>query len=353
MPGTILLFGHVDSADTVNRFLADLTLAFHDLGRPAILTMLGNGTPPALPHEAMRHPGSFAIDVNSKIHTGDFPKLSLVVDHPVSHPRLLQTGTRTVLGLIDQGHCRASDYLRAPAAFIPHGGPNADASALEGERDIDVLFVGNILDATTALDESESVALAVGSAAARGAIDPFPSLVAALGSRQADELARLLNLATDEAQRCARLAALSSIRQSGLHVVGHVPEDVAGHLPDGCVRHGFNRSFTESLALMRRSKVVINVSQKFPEGSHERIWYGMAAGAALISNRSTFVEQDFTHGESILFYDDPRQVGDLVDQALRANHWRDVARAALPAYQAGHTWLDRAERILVAMIGRV
>ncbi|RAU22596.1 hypothetical protein CU669_07905 [Paramagnetospirillum kuznetsovii] len=351
MPGTVLLFGHADSADTVNQFLRDLAQGFRDLEQPCLLTMLDGRTPLALDPAVIRQSGSFAVDINAKIDTGDFPKLSLIVDHPVSHPRLLAPGARTVLGLIDREHCRIGDYLRAPAVFIPHGGPPPDVIAAS-PRDIDVLFVGNLLGEAIPRTPMEARAVEIGRGIALSCTDPFSAVLAEFGRLDPLEIKPLLDLATNESQRLARLAALRSIRAARIHVVGYVPDDLVEQMPDGAILHGFDRSFFQGRDLMHRAKVVINVTQKFPAGSHERIWYGMAAGCAVVTNRSSFLAEDFVHGESILFYDDPRQVGDLVEIALGGDQARAMAAAALPAYEAGHTWTERAERIMVAMIGR-
>ena len=68
-------------------------------------------------------------------------------------------------------------------------------------------------------------------------------------------------------------------------------------------------------AFMARSKIVLDATSKFPHGAHERIWYGMAEGAAILTDRSTYMEQDFTHGADILFLPlgaiSPRELADV------------------------------------------
>ena len=356
MTGTVFLLGHVRAADSVNQFLADLCRAFTDLGRRSQFILVDDGVAP-LGEADLHAPGSFVIDINGKMDTGNFPKLALVVDHPLNHLHLSEPGRRTVLGVIDQGHCELSAYLGAPTAFIPHGGPEIDAEAFDAERDIDVLFVGNIPERCVASDHWEEIALKMGEVASHASLDPFVLLIEALGSAceglSRSKLKLLLDMATNESQRLSRVAAITSVKDCVFHVVGHLPKEVEMQMSPKSILHGFNASFVQSWALMRRSKIVINISQKFPHGSHERIWYAMASGSAVVTNRSRFVEQDFTHGRDILFYDDPCQVGELVNHALVGRGDRGLAAAARPIYEAGHTWTDRAERILVAIIGHV
>jgi hypothetical protein len=99
---------------------------------------------------------------------------------------------------------------------------------------------------------------------------------------------------------------------------------------------------------MGRSRIVLNSTNKFPRGSHERIWYAMAAGAVVLTDPSSFLARDFAHARDILFL--PR--GDLSDVAAEtAELARDGARltaiaaAAREVYAAGHTWRHRLDTI--------
>lgn len=355
MVGNIFLLGNVLSADWEHQYLADLSQAFSELGWPNKVFLVGGSSEEPGPDE-ISEPGSFIIDVNNKAGTGDYPKLSLVVDHPLSHLHPASPGQHTVLAMIDRGHAALTSCFDAPITFIPHGGSEPDSEALTAERDIDVLFVGNISEPYVPQGAWEELAVELGQRASHRSVDPFDLLIDAV--RQSGEhlsretIKTLLDIVTCEAQRLARIAAISSVSGCDFHAVGQIPAELAEDIADRAVVHGFNASFLESLQLMRRSKVVINVAQKFPHGSHERVWYGMANGAALITNYSSFVAESFTHGENILFYEDPNEVGALVHQALTRSRHRDIAAAALPIYAGSHTWMERAERILGAMAGR-
>ncbi|CAA7626116.1 glycosyltransferase [Magnetospirillum sp. SS-4] len=357
MTDTVFLLGNIRAADWANIFLQDLARAFANLGRDAVFLMCEDG-PLEVEPARLAAPGSFIVDINGKRDTGDYPKFSLVVDHPLAHPRLNHPGSRTVLGTVDAGHAVLGGISPAPAVFVPHGGPAADADALTRRRDIDVLYVGNIPERFIPSAPLEELALEAGRLVGHCCRDPFESLERALAGQGRspwdfgrEELRRLLAIATDEAQRLARTAAILGIRDCVFHVIGEIADEVRARLPGNVVVHGFNRSFAESRDLWRRSRLLINITQKFPRGSHERIWYGMASGTALVTNQSSFVAGDFTHGESILFYQDPRQVGELVAWALEGDRAAALAAAALPVYQAAHTWEERAERILAAMSG--
>ena len=198
--------------------------------------------------------------------------------------------------------------------------------------------------------------LEAGSLAGHAGTDPFDDLLAALGAHglsvaafNRDVFAHLLSIATARSQQVQRTAALLSVKSARLHVFGELAGDWRASLGGNVTLHGPVEDFDEVCALMRRSRVVINLSSKFPHGSHERIWHAMAAGAAIVTNRSTFLEQDFVHGEHIYYYDHPEQVGAQVEAALSGGAGARAAEAARPIYQASHTWDDRAARILSAM----
>lgn len=355
---SVILLGHRRNADWANLFLQHLTQAFAEIGLDSTNPILGDGQDDQVADLIRKTPDAFLLDINAKIQVGDRPKFSLMVDHPLSHPQVAQVGPRTVLGCIDAAHAAIRGYADVPVIFCPHGGPDPVDGVLDLPRDIDCLFVGNLLPPPPAANQWEELALTVGRQVAYECCDPFDPLVAALEQQGVglaqmglDSFARLLNLATNEAQRLARIAVIRSIPKCALHVVGQLDADVSQDFPPWAVVHGFNASFVQSCQLMARSRVVLNVAQKFPAGSHERVWYGMAHGCAVVSSPSSFMQQDFVHDQHILYYSDPRQAGDMVAHALDGQRDRDLAAEALSPYRDGHTWVERAERIFLAMNG--
>lgn len=348
---TIYCLGNVHSADWANIFIKDLCRGFAELGADAHFAILGRDRDPREDFNDPRH--SFFVDLNARLVIDDHPRFSLIVDNPLLHPHLAGLGPLTRLGMIDAGHAEITGYSQAPACFVPHGGPELESDF--NDRDIDVLVVGNIAEEHSPANTLEELALEAGRKVAFQCRDPLHQLLQDLScsgistaSLRYEHMAFLLGLCTTEAQRLARIAAITSVRGASFHIFGLIPGSVLPHLCPNAVVHGLC-TFETTLQWMRRSKAVINIAQKFPRGSHERIWYAMASGCAVITNRSQFVERDFTHGENILFYDDPHQVGDLVETALAHDRSRAMAACAAPIYSARHTWSERAERILFAM----
>ena len=351
---------HKDSAGTIHTFGRGLTDGFHRLGLPAAMVTLKQNEGAVLEaFNRMLDQGGrpFLLDVNAAIDSKDAPKFSWVVDHPLIHTRLARVGARTVLGMIDSEHARITGYSNAPAVFTPHGGPEPDDLPIPWDkRDIDVLFVGNVPPDRFFLRPLEKLAYEAGEMAGHAGADPFAALVTALADQGLvldnlcrDDVANLLGIATHQAQRIERITALMSIPTARVCVIGALYGDWPTRLGGNATVIPALDCFEEVCDLMRRSRVVLNLSAKFPHGSHERIWHAMACGAAVVTNRSTFVEQDFEQGRHIFYYQRPDEIGALVDAALSNGAGARAAEAARPIYAAGHTWEDRAARILSAM----
>jgi glycosyltransferase involved in cell wall biosynthesis len=91
----------------------------------------------------------------------------------------------------------------------------------------------------------------------------------------------------------------------------------------------------------------------FPDGSHERIWYGMAKGCAIATDFSRFMAEDFSAGESILFWpEDAREIAEMVTAAVAdPDRLREITAAAGSVYAAKHTWRKRVRIIDEALNG--
>jgi hypothetical protein len=68
------------------------------------------------------------------------------------------------------------------------------------------------------------------------------------------------------------------------------------------VTYGGEADLREVLALMARTRVVLNVNANFGAGSHERPLSALNAGAATASDYSSFYSSQFNEGEEIALY---------------------------------------------------
>ncbi|MBX9633716.1 MAG: glycosyltransferase [Magnetospirillum sp.] len=358
---SVIVLMHVRSAGWAKRFAEDIAAAFNAIGFEAHYFPLSPENQGELEQLYRRLQSEnrppFLLDVNGKIDTGNLPKFSLVVDHPLAHPHLAHVGINTALGCIDANHAGILCYTNAPISFVPHGGPEPLPASDWNRRHMDILFIGHVDPPREITSPLEQVAQTAGIRTAELGGDPFDHLCPALAEagapmerlRRAD-FANLLSLCSNHAQMLQRMAVLGSFRSgTGLHVVGHMPGDVAATLPPGTTVHGSTDDFDDLVAMMGRAKVVVNLSCKFPHGAHERVFYGMSAGCAIVTSRSGFLAETFLHDRHIAYYDHPAEAGPLAESIVAEDRAQAMAQAALPLYLAGHTWEERAYRVLAAM----
>lgn len=104
-------------------------------------------------------------------------------------------------------------------------------------------------------------------------------------------------------------------------------------------------SAPEVLPLMHHSKIVLNTMTWFKDGSHDRIFNGMLAGAVVVSDSSGYLQEHFeNHREIELFElsdigELPVIVQDLLDDL---SHAQQIADAGRVKALGEHTWENRA-----------
>jgi len=107
-------------------------------------------------------------------------------------------------------------------------------------------------------------------------------------------------------------------------------------------------SYDNILGLMKRSKIVLNVSFPYYEGAHERIFSSMLNGACVLTNPSSFLKRDFSDGNNLFYYDWlecdvlPEKVNVILSNNSRIG---DVSRSAMIIAREKHMWKNRAEEL--------
>ncbi|MCP5366077.1 MAG: glycosyltransferase family 1 protein [Hyphomicrobiales bacterium] len=315
---------------------------------------------------------TFLLDLNGKMRfalTKELKKVSALIDHPFAHfEPLFDAPADALIGYLDRSHREILDAVGLPQAkaFLPHGGPNPDPDPLPlDERPLPALFVGRletsprIADLRAGLagnpDIVRDIVLETAEAAA-ARVPLYTGFAAACRARgigpDAFDLAGMaeaLHRASDWAEAQHRHRVLTGLGGIEIHHVGAVARDFFAAAPDNVVFHGA-RPFATCVEMMGRARAVLNSVTVFPDGSHERVWYAMAAGAAVVTDPSAFVAETFTDGENILVWPD----GDLAGLAATladAGRLQAIAAAAAPVYAAHHTWTHRAAVIDRALNG--
>jgi len=319
----------------------------------------------------------FVVDGNHGAYfPAPVPKFSFMMDHPCWKPEYLDRGHPTVerLGWVDASHpaAAAAIGLKYRSSFCPHAGPDPAASPLPmQERDIDVLFAGGLRESS---NRARWIAEHPGAApvladlifdtaeAVEQSLDPVVPLFMQVCAQHGVDIAQSFSrpafcaiisdiLAMAEGNRRNRvLAALPAGFRIAV-AVGTLPAELRDR---GDITHlGYIGDFAAIRRLMGRAKIVLNTTGKFPQGSHERIWYAMAEHAAVVTDQSRFMEQDFVDGDTIRYLPlgpvTPEHLADLRDLCADTARLQAQADAAREIYRAKHTWKERAQLILAAM----
>jgi spore maturation protein CgeB len=117
------------------------------------------------------------------------------------------------------------------------------------------------------------------------------------------------------------------------------------------ITYGGELDLDKTAAVMRSSRIVLNVNANFGAGSHERPLTAMLAGAVAASDHSTFYSNNFRENEEIILYrwmaleEGMNSVAGLANDPETAHA---VAVAGQARVAANHRWDDRVDAIVAA-----
>ena len=107
--------------------------------------------------------------------------------------------------------------------------------------------------------------------------------------------------------------------------------------------------YLEGINILCNSKVVLNIPPLFRNGIHDRVLSAMLCGAACVSERSLYQEEQFTDKETICFYDVKHidKLPSIINHLLQnANEAETIINKAKKIAEKNHTWKNRALTIL-------
>jgi hypothetical protein len=307
------------------------------------------------------------ISINNKLKLRGVRKFAVMVDHPCTHYADLVEGepATSTLGWVDLSHLPAAAALSSgyTSTFLPHAGPDPVADPLPAsERPIDLFFSGTLTpswdrqnwaarhpSAPAALVELIFAAVERLAETFEPVLPIFIAICAEHGvdpqrSFAPEVLCWIITKIHEIAEFNRRNAVLENLPDIAITIVSnHLPAALAGRQN---VRHlGHIHDFAEIRRLMGRAKLVLNTTSKFPGGSHERIWFGMAEGAAILSDHSSYLDGQFEHLDNMLFLPQgPVEAGDLdylADLLYDGARLDAITERAATLYRDNHTWKQR------------
>ena len=107
--------------------------------------------------------------------------------------------------------------------------------------------------------------------------------------------------------------------------------------------------FKEGLEILKRSKIILNSTPYFRDGSHERVFYGLASGCVAFTGESRYLHEQFDDGQGILFYQSMNRgdVNTRIDELLAHEKTREeMAAEGQQIVMQKHTWDQRVEDLV-------
>lgn len=146
-----------------------------------------------------------------------------------------------------------------------------------------------------------------------------------------------------------RVDLLKAIQAAPVHVFGHTTDKIDWkkyfEKQSNIIVHDLV-PYEKSLEIMKQSKIVLNSSIKNKFGAHERIFAGLAAGALVLTNENSYLQQFFTHDIDIAFYqfNHLNQINEMIHIYLSDDEKRqDMIENGREIVQSCHTWDARIQ----------
>lgn len=358
----------VTQYDVMHCFRKSLSDAFERLGIEVELLDISKMTMAELLHSIYKASPDYTLAFNGlePLQGGNFlsdelqiPHVAWLVDSAHYFTRIGK-GAFNLLISPDQTSADLHKTWGATRSFfLPHGFEASVATPPEKERHFPIVFLGSFIDPieiqeawkkSMPLEHVEELV----EAAKKVLCDPSLPYQQALGDRwnslsPADY--SVLAMSFDLYVRATdRIELLKSLCGLPVHIFGNRPaargwEDFLD-LKNGDYTLHPAVNFPESIEIMKQAKIVLNSSPMFKTGGHERIFYGLGCGAAVLTNRTTWIMEHYKENEEILLYNSKEKIEELLSSPGKLV---EIAQKGQEKALKNETWDARAKSLLEIM----
>lgn len=302
----------------------------------------------------------------------DVPYINILMDHPFHYEKPLRNAPQTAVVLcVDRNHVK---YIRKyfknirQTDFLPHAGVELGRKHKPlAERGIDVLYAGALPIYTVAkmIPDLSSIREVNGQELAQEVLAELVQnpqrttedvISEYLRDRRNDiseerihEIIVQMRFIDSYATSFFREQAVRILVESGIRVTAYGTGWNQCEWSDNSYLDYRGKVLApEILPLMNDSKVVLNTMTWFKAGAHDRIFNGMLAGAAVVTDDSTYMKSEFRDGEELVMFS-LKELGTLPERVFSLfGHLDETQQMVNRGYHAakeGHTWKSRAEYI--------
>ena len=304
--------------------------------------------------------------------TYEIPYINILMDHPFHYERPLQNAPATSVVLCtDRNHVR---YIRRYfkniryTDFLPHAGVELGGRHKQlAERGIDVLYAGALPIYTVAkmIPDLSSIPEVDGEEMAQEVLSELvhhPDRTTEdvieeylktkrndISEQRIHEIIVQMRFIDSYATSFFREQAVRILVENGVRVTAYgTGWDQCEWSDNPYLVYGGKVLAPEILPLMNDSKIVLNTMTWFKAGAHDRIFNGMLAGAAVVTDDSTYLRREFTDGKELVMFS-RNEIWTLPDRVFDLfGHMQSTQKMADCGYQTAkehHTWKSRAEWI--------
>jgi hypothetical protein len=293
----------------------------------------------------------------------------ILVDHPFYHWQRIneQKGENTFVCMYDMGFLYVfEDYIdsNVPIAHLMHGG--TQIQLVPSEKEYDIVVAGTMYTVEDTIPDLEKMADGVmkdiGRNMYRRALEDFSIpmdtyLKEELDSKHLDGdtfrgntdfqqlLSYIYRLVDMQARTKMRYKILETMLEAGLTVqlFGNCQVDMLKKYSN--LKYHGNVDYKQVLKEVSRSKILVNDFKPCANGSHERILSSMLNKTLVLSNKSTYCNDDYKDREGIVFYD-ANQLDTLITSInyyLKHDDERNrIVESAYNITAERHTWRNRS-----------
>lgn len=301
------------------------------------------------------------------------PYLNILMDHPFHYEKPLRKAPDTSVVLCtDRNHVK---YIRRffqnirQTDFLPHAGVELYCKHKPlTERKIDVLYAGALPIYTVAkmIPDFTSIPEVDGDALAQNVLDELVhhpekttetviegylrSIRNDISEQRIQEIIVKMRFLDSYATSFFREQAVRILVESGISVTAYgTGWNQCDWSDNPYLNYGGKVLAPQILPLMNDSKIVLNTMTWFKAGAHDRIFNGMLAGSAVVTDDSTYLRREFTDGKELVMFSLkdlatlPERVFDLFGHMKST---QEMADCGYLAAKTGHTWKSRAEYLI-------
>lgn len=318
----------------------------------------------------------------------NIPCINILMDHPFCYRNAMQTAPYNAIVLcIDRNHMKYMQRFHpniSTVGYLPHGGKDLQIVRKPiAERKIDVMYAGN-LSSTFAENVIPDLSKYTKFNPIELCKETYQELITHPWKTTEDVLEEMLTSRGIYLEEEELSEVISDLHFVDLYAVGYYREKAVKvlaeqgvnitlygdgwskcdwiHLPN--VYYGGLISADEVVEHMQDTKIVLSTMTWFKDGTHDRVFNGMLAGAVAVSDTSGYMEEEFNGHKNANGDDDremllfkleeiekmPLEVMELLEKPDLAQKIADRGYEKAKKY---HTWKARAKELETDLLSQM